>query len=97
VLGGQKAILWTDVVQGVAFVLAVFVPVPLAISPAGGSSEITATVSEEQPSHFSPTGRVMSAISTASLFFIFERLRRRVEASGESSRAGATEMERQTP
>lgn len=71
VLGGQKAVLWTDVVQGAAFVIAVVILVPLAISAAGGWGEITATVSEEQPGYFSPTGGVLPAISAVSLFFIW--------------------------
>lgn len=69
--GGQKAVLYTDFAQAVAFLLAVVVVVPLSIGAAGGWGEITATISADQPGYFGATGGVMSLLNAAALFFVW--------------------------
>ncbi|WP_158056983.1 sodium:solute symporter [Saccharomonospora sp. CUA-673] len=69
--GGQKAVLYTDFTQAVAFLLAVVVVVPLSISAAGGWSEITATVDTDQPGFFGATGGVMGLLNATALFFVW--------------------------
>lgn len=70
-VGGQKAVLYTDFAQAVAFLLAVLVVVPLSIGAAGGWGEITATVSADQPGFFGATGGVMSLLNATALFFVW--------------------------
>ncbi|MQA08652.1 MAG: hypothetical protein GEU98_08895 [Pseudonocardiaceae bacterium] len=69
--GGQKAVLYTDFVQAVAFLLAVAVVVPVTISAAGGWGEITSTISAEQRGFFGGTGGVLSVLNATALFFVW--------------------------
>lgn len=70
-IGGQKAVMYTDFVQMIVFLLAVAVVVPITLSVAGGWNNVAETVSVNQPGFFTPTGGVMTAVNAAALFFIW--------------------------
>ena len=71
IIGGYKAVSYTDVVQGV-LMLAGLIVVPLvAIDAAGGWSAVSATLAEQDPALLSMTGVTDSGISGWVLLFSF--------------------------
>lgn len=69
--GGQRAVLYTDLVGAIAFLVAVLVVVPMVVAAAGGWGTITETLSADQPGFFGPTGGVMTGLNAAALFFVW--------------------------
>jgi sodium/proline symporter len=71
IIGGYKAVSYTDVVQGV-LMLAGLIVVPLvAIDAAGGWSAVSSTLAEQDPALLSMTGVTDSGISGWVLLFSF--------------------------
>jgi sodium/pantothenate symporter len=54
--GGFKAVVWTDVMQGVVMGIGVLILLPLALKAAGGLPAVYDRLAEETPSHLLPPG-----------------------------------------
>lgn len=73
-IGGVRAILWTDIFQGILFALVIFVAMVLAIEMAGGITTGFATVASKQPDLFIFTDddplQAISLMTTWTLGFV---------------------------
>jgi sodium/pantothenate symporter len=54
--GGFKAVVWTDVMQGVIMGIGVLILLPMALKAAGGLPAVYERLSQEMPSHLVPPG-----------------------------------------